>query len=758
MYADIIVDISHEQLDKTFQYRIPSQMEEQIQVGDLVNIPFGRGNRMIKGYVIELSEEPKFDVERIKFIDSIDQDRVRAVGKMIQLAAWLRHNYGSTMNQALKTVIPVKDKIRQKEKKSVRLIAPIEEANEYLVKMQKKNATARVRLLEALLEDEVIDCEMIRNKLNISMSVVHALENQGLVEIEIEEMYRNPIPHYTEKEKRLILNQEQQQIIDKVCTDYDQGIRKTYLIHGVTGSGKTLCYIQLIEHVVKQGKQVIMLIPEIALTFQTVQRFYRRFGDQVSILNSRMSKGERYDQFLRAMRGEISIMIGPRSALFTPFPNLGLIVIDEEHENAYKSEQSPRYHARETAIHIAKESNASVVLGSATPSVGAFYRAQKGEYELFTLNNRATNGTLPQVYTEDMREELKSGNRSVFSRRLQMLMTDRLKKKQQIILFLNKRGYAGFISCRSCGHVMKCPHCDISLTSHNNGKLICHYCGYEQPAVTVCPECGSKYISGFRAGTQQIEQLVRKMYPNARTLRMDMDTTTGKDGHEKILSAFANQEADILIGTQMIVKGHDFPKVTLVGILAADMSLYADDYRASERTFQLLTQAAGRAGRGEDKGEVVIQTYTPDNYSIITAAAQDYLAFYDQEIAFRQMMGYPPVRHLMTISMSSKNEDALTKAADQLKMCKLQFLNELFEKDVQTEIKTQLDGNIVSAGDLNWIGPTNASIYKINDCYTKIMIVKSSDYDILTKLKDKIEIYISKSTYHGNVNTQFDFD
>lgn len=736
MYADIIVDISHEQLDRTFQYAVPEEMEQDIDVGVLVNVPFGRGNRTITGYVIELSNEPKLDIDKIKYIDSIVPDKVKAVSRMIKLAAWLKHNYGSTMNQALKTVIPVKEKVKHKEKKSVRLVIDRHEAQSYIELFVKKNAKARLRLLQALMQEQVIDCAIVKEKLNITMQTVNTLVKLGIADIEVENIYRNPIKNTDDSEKRLTLNPEQKHVVDTFIRDYDNGNRHTYLIHGVTGSGKTLCYLDMIEHVVSHKKQVIMLIPEIALTFQTVQRFYRRFGDRVSIINSRMSKGERYDQFLRAMRGEIDIMIGPRSALFTPFSDIGLIVIDEEHESAYNSEQSPRYHAKETAIYIAKEHKASVILGSATPSVETYYHALTGEYKLFTLSHRALGNELPKVYVEDLREELKSGNRSILSRRLKALIEDRLNNNKQVMLFLNKRGYAGFISCRSCGHVMKCPHCDISLTFHKNGKLVCHYCGYEQPSVNLCPKCGSRYISGFRAGTQQVEEVIKKMYPDARTLRMDMDTTTGKEGHEKILSAFANHEADILIGTQMIVKGHDFPDVTLVGVLAADMSLYSGSYMAAERTFQLLTQAAGRAGRGDTPGEVVIQTYTPDNYSIKTAQAQDYNAFYEEEIAYRRLMEYPPISNMLKVSIASKNEKILDAAADYIKN----------------------NHNRFHGSEINVYDPVNAGIYKINDIYTKLIYAKAQDYEALTDFKDKIEDISKNTDIFKNVNTQFEFN
>ncbi len=736
MYADIIVDISHEQLDKTFQYAVPDRLLQEVDIGVMVYIPFGRGNKLITGYIIEFSDAPKIAVEKIKEIDSVVSGKIQAVGKMIQLAAWLKKHYGSTMNQALKTVIPVKETVRHKEKKYLQLLAAGQELEEALAYLKKRNATAQVRLLEALQEETVLDCEMIRNKLNITMQTVHALTDKKLAKLIIEQEYRNPIAQDKREAKQIVLNQRQQQIVDSFTKDYLAGIRRTYLLHGVTGSGKTICYMEMIEQVVAQGRQVIFLIPEIALTYQTVSRFYHRFGNRVSILHSRMSKGERYDQFLRAMRGEIDIMIGPRSALFTPFSNIGLIVIDEEHENAYKSEQSPRYHAKEVAQYLAKDNQASVILGSATPSVEDYYRARNGEYDLYELPDRAMGNALPTVYTEDLREELKQGNRSILSRKLQELMTDRLAKKEQIMLFLNKRGYAGFISCRSCGAVMKCPHCDISLTAHRNGKLICHYCGYERPQMKLCPKCGSRYISGFRAGTQQVEEIVHKMYPQARILRMDMDTTSGKDGHEKILSAFANHEADILIGTQMIVKGHDFPSVTLVGILAADMSLYAGDYTAPERTFQLLTQAAGRAGRAQRPGEVVIQTYTPEHYSIQTAARQNYQEFYEEEIAYRALMDYPPYKAMLKIQFSSKKPDKLEEMAERFVQEEQQFQNE----------------------QIQLFAPINAGVYKINDIYTKIVYAKSESAEKLEILKSRIEEWMQQHRYYANIMLQFDID
>lgn len=737
MYADIIIDISHEQLDKAFQYAVPKELENIIDIGMTVDIPFGAGNRIITGYVVGLSDKPKYPVDKIKYLVDVTKGRVCVESRMIKLAAWLKHNYGSTMNQAMKTVIPVKDKVKQKEKKSVNLVVDAGTANDYLEQFRKKNAKARYRLLEALINEPVIDIDIIKSKLNITQQTINALLELGIVEVKSEEMYRNPVRASSLTGKTVKLNEQQQDAVDRIILDYDNNIYKTYLLHGVTGSGKTEVYMDVIEHVLNKGRQVIVLIPEIALTFQTVQRFYRRFGDSVSIMNSRMSKGERYDQFLRAQRGDISIMIGPRSALFTPFSNIGLIVIDEEHETAYQSETAPRYHARETAIHIAQESGASVILGSATPSVESYYNALSGKYELISLDKRAGDGRLAKVDIVDLREELRQGNRTIFSRKLRELIADRLKHHEQTMLFLNKRGVAGFISCRSCGKVMKCPHCDVSLTEHANGRLMCHYCGYTSPKITVCPECGSKYVSGFRAGTEAVEQQVRKDFPQARVLRMDMDTTKGKEGHEKILAEFANGNADILIGTQMIVKGHDFPNVTLMGVLAADMSLYASDFRASERTFQLLTQAAGRAGRAEKNGEVVIQTYTPEHFSIVSAAKQDYNDFYEQEIAYRKLMAYPPAGNMMKIMLSSSDEDMLAKAAGTLKV--------------------YIDTRCIRPG-LMCIGPADAPVYKIKDIYSKIIYAKHSERDELADLYEKLDSYVIGNPDFRNVNVQYDIN
>ena len=737
MYADIIIDITYEKLDKVFQYRIPSELEGILEVGTEVIVPFGRGNKETGGYVIGFSETADYDEDKIKFILRRAEDKRAIESKLVALAAWMKESYGGTMIQALRTVLPIKKQEKIKKKRTVRLLLSEEEGRERLDIFLHKNQKARARVLAGLLDQPCQDYELLTKKLHVTLSVLRAMEEQGILLIESQDALRNPLCYRRTEEKETILTKEQEQAVSVFAQDYENGYRNTYLVYGVTGSGKTEVYMQMIRHVVESGKQAIVLIPEIALTYQTVLRFYNRFGNRVSILNSRLSQGERSDQMERVKRGEVDVMIGPRSALFTPFENLGLIVIDEEHETTYKSEQVPRYHARETAIRRAKLEGASVVLGSATPSLEAFYRCRLGEYTLLELKNRATAQSLPEVYTVDMREELKHGNRSIISDRLKEMIEDRLQKRQQIMLFLNRRGYAGFVSCRECGYVVKCPHCDVALSAHKNGKLVCHYCGYERPSMTSCPECGSHYIGGFRAGTQQIEELVTKMFPAARVLRMDMDTTKKKDSHEKILSAFAAEEADILIGTQMIVKGHDFPQVTLVGILAADMSLYSNHYQSAERTFQLLSQACGRAGRGREKGEVVIQTYNPEHYSIQTAARQDYESFYEEEMNYRMLMGYPPAEELLAIWMTGQSEEHLKVAAG--------YLKEFTER-------------INREGRLTVIGPAAPYVSKVNDQYRQIIYVKSEDYELLVRTKDLLEQYIDMNRGFDQLRIQFDFN
>lgn len=736
-YADVIIEIAHEKVDRVFQYSIPAHLAEAVRPGVQVRVPFGKGNQEKTGYVVDLSEEADYPAEKIKAVSAVDEKGMSVESRQIQIAYWLKSNYGSTTIAALKTVLPVKQKTKALERRKVCRLLSAEETRLAAETCERKHQKAKARTLFALAGEEELPYELIRQKLNVAAATLQTLEKQGYLAIERESFYRNPVRVADRNEIRHSLNQDQRRIIDEVIAEYRAGRPGVCLVHGVTGSGKTEVYLGIVEQMVAMGKQAIVLIPEIALTYQTLLRFYKRFGDRVSVMNSTLSAGEKYDQIERAKAGEIDVIIGPRSALFTPFANLGVIVIDEEHESSYKSEASPKYHARETAIEIAARSKASVVLGSATPSLEAYYRALQGQYKLYEMKERPGNSILPAVHTIDLREELKQGNRSMFSRKLKELIQDRLSKGEQTILFLNRRGYAGFISCRSCGHVMKCPHCDVSLSEHRNGTLVCHYCGYQERKPSKCPSCGSPYLMGFKAGTEQIEEAIHREFPGARVLRMDGDTTRTKESYEKILSAFADERADILVGTQMIVKGHDFPKVTLVGVLAADLSLNQNDYRAGERTFQLLTQAAGRAGRGESPGEVVIQTYRPEHYSVVYAAKQDYEGFYREEIAYRELMGYPPVEHMLAVLILSRaQEEGQGLGAEMTELVKREMAGEK---------------------GLRVIGPAEASIGKLSDVYRHVLYFRHCDYQTLVKVKDRLEHFCKERT-RGNQTVQFDFD
>lgn len=738
LYADVIVDISHEKLDKSFQYRVPERLKSQIQVGMTVKILFGKANREMTGYVVKLTGQAAICSDRIKEILEINERAETIESKMMGLAAWIHSQYGSTMNQALKTVLPVKAKVQEKHRKTIRLLLTRETAQEYLKEAKKKHYVARARLLEALLASETntLSYSEALSSLRITSATLKPLVKECVVAVDCDRVYRGAFQDLeTDSKKRQTPNKQQRAVIQGILDEFRTGGRPC-LVHGVTGSGKTLVYMELIQTVLEQGKQVIVLIPEISLTYQTVRRFYEYFGNQVSILHSRLSRGERYDQMQQAREGLVKVMIGPRSALFTPFPNLGMIIIDEEHESSYKSETMPRYHAREVAIQRGKTEHAQVVLGSATPSLDSYYKAKNGEYVLFSMTKRYEDRPLPTVEIVNLREELKAGNRSMISEPLAKAMRQRLQKGEQTMLFLNRRGYAGFVSCRSCGYVAKCPHCDVSMSLHNHGRLICHYCGYDTAAYQKCPSCGSPYIGGFKAGTQQIEKMVKNMFPKSRVLRMDFDTTRKKDGHTKILEAFNRQEADILIGTQMIVKGHDFPNVTLVGVLAADLSLNEADFRSGERTFQLLTQAVGRAGRGTVPGEAFVQTYQPEHYSIRAAVSQDYEAFYEEETAYRTLMKYPPVSAMMAVCGGCEDEQLLEQG--------MKYIGEYVER-LDPDKRLQV------------IGPAPETVSRVQDVYRQVIYVKYKDRNLLTALREKLEKYIEMNKGFSNIQIQFDF-
>lgn len=647
-YADIIIDISHEAIDRPFQYKIPDELIDSVGIGTQVMVPFGRYNSRRTGYVIALTETPSYDESRIKVIEAVTDKGLQIEGKLIRLAAWMHETYGSTMINALKTVMPVREKI-------------------------KKGSVA----------------ETIRYDID-----------------------KAPV---------LTLNHAQQKLVDEFTEDCHACRRRTYLLHGVTGSGKTEVYIGCIREVIKNGGQAIVLIPEIGLTYQNVARFEQHFGDRVALMHSRLSKGEKYEIMQKAKKHEVDVIIGPRSALFAPCDRLGLIIVDEEHDSAYKSDLPPKYHARETAIERADLEDASVILGSATPTVESYAFAGLGIYRLWELKDRPDGMELPTVSVVDLRQELHHGNRSIISEKLRELIEDRLSKHEQIMLFINRRGYNSFVSCRECGEPVKCPRCDVALALHANGFMQCHYCGYMIRAPKECPSCKSHMIGGFGTGTERVETEIKKLFPKAVTLRMDKDTTTKKGSHGVILDGFRRGKADILIGTQMIVKGHDFDNVTLVGIMLADLSLFANDFRAGERTFDLITQASGRAGRGTKRGDVVIQTYQPEHYAIVTASRQAYGDFFDMEMAYRRLLKYPPVYNMMVVLITSE------------------------EKNLAIDASQKLAGGLKQAGldmdRVRVIGPGDASVSRINGLYRRVIYIKSYGFDNITKLRQLVDAF-----------------
>ncbi len=553
----------------------------------------------------------------------------------------------------------------------VSLAKPVSEIEEQIMQLAAGRAPKQAEMLRILLtcSDETLTTTDLSKRADTSPSGLQSLEGKGLIRIESVQIVRNPLSlDPVPSTQPLTLNPDQATALQAIQGAIDSDKRELFLLHGVTGSGKTEVYMQAMASVLGQGKQVIVLVPEISLTPQTVSRFVGRFGARVAVLHSNLSDGERYDQWQQIKGGAADIVVGPRSAIFAPFPNLGLIVIDEEHETSYKQDAAqPFYNARDVAVKRSGLVGCPLILGSATPSLESFYCAQQGKYTLLKLPARVSNIEMPPVEIVDMREELKRGNRTIFSTSLRTAIEERLSKGEQVILFLNRRGFSTHVFCRTCGYVERCDHCSISLTFHFHTKRLgCRHCGYERPTPQVCPECGSVYIRYFGLGTEQVEQEVVKAFPEARVKRMDADSTTRKNAHQQILDVFRSGEIDILVGTQMIAKGLDFPNVTLVGVISADTALNLPDFRAGERSFNLLTQVAGRSGRSEAGGDVIIQTYMPEHYSIQAAQGHDYLRFYREEIGYREALLYPPLSHAATILLRGEVEAEVSQTANHL--------------------------------------------------------------------------------------------
>ena len=665
MVAEVIINRGAKKLNRTFDYNIPKELEELILVGSKVLVPFGNGGKLTEAFVVGIKETSAFEVKDIAKLEENLTD------KQIALAKWMAKRYFCNVSDCIKLMLTPGTRNKNKEKRiqdktinCVYLKKDIEEI-EFEIETEKIKSEKQKRILNFIKDNEGATVPEIEMFTDCARGIVNTLVKNGYLEIVEKKVERNPLlGRDCEKTYKLNLTEEQEIAYKNVEEAIDNKQYQQFLLYGVTGSGKTEVYLQLIEKVLNIGKNAIVLVPEISLTPQMLDRFISRFGkEEIAILHSKLSIGERHDEWERIREKKARIVIGARSAIFAPIENIGIIIIDEEHDSSYKSETNPRYNAKEIAKVLAKENQAPLVLGSATPDMTTFYHAtDEDEFgntkiKLLTLTKRANQSSLPKVEIIDLKQELANGNRSMLSMELYSSIEENLKQKKQTILFLNRRGYSTFIMCRNCGYTVKCPNCNISMTYHSyERKLKCHYCGHEENIVTVCPECHSDKIRYFGTGTQKLEQEIHKQFPEASTIRMDIDTVTKKNSHEVILNTFKNENIDILIGTQMVVKGHHFPNVTLVGVIAADSSLNIDDYRANERTFQILTQVAGRAGRENLPGKVVIQTYNPDNFSIICAQKQNYDLFYETEIALRRQLKYPPFCDIILIGLNSYQE------------------------------------------------------------------------------------------------------
>ncbi|MBY6050409.1 primosomal protein N' [Cytobacillus firmus] len=762
--ASVIVDVPAKQTDRAFDYKIPSHLKGVIFPGMRVVVPFGP--RKIQGFVTGLKAVSDFQqlksiLEPMDLNPVLNQEllnlgewltektlcyKISAFQAMLPAALKAKYEKKLVMaenadrkllpekvctlfqnaeeitwddavkggalpllqkeasNGNIEIIYQVKERVKKKKVKQVFAAAPSKELADYLQNLPG-NATKQKEVLEYFLQEEgSVDQKELFSLLGITSSTLKGLLQKGLLCQKDVEIYRNPFgDREFERTEPLSLTEEQRKAIIPMLNSIEDNRHETFLLYGVTGSGKTEVYLQSIQRVLEDGKEAIVLVPEISLTPQMVKRFKGRFGDQVAVMHSGLSAGEKYDEWRKIQRKEVKVVVGARSAIFAPFENLGIIIIDEEHETSYKQEENPRYHARDVAIKRAENHNCPVVLGSATPSLESFARAQKGVYHLLTLENRMNNQALPAVDIIDMREELREGNRSMFSRKLLEKIKDRLGKKEQIVLFLNKRGHSSFVMCRDCGYVINCPHCDISLTYHRyNQQMKCHYCGYEASVPNACPECESEHIRYFGTGTQKVEEELAKILPEAKVIRMDVDTTSRKGAHEKLLDQFQEGHADILLGTQMIAKGLDFPNITLVGVLSADTMLHLPDFRSSEKTFQLLTQVSGRAGRHELEGEVIIQTYTPEHYSIELAGEQDYDKFYDREMMVRKIHRYPPFFYISLVTVS---HEELMKAVS---------VTEKITQYIQSKLSAE---SIV-------LGPVASPIPRINNRYRYQCLIK----------------------------------
>ncbi len=706
MIAEVVINRSAKKLNRTFDYKIPNDLEELVIIGSSVLVPFGKSGVLTEGYVVGIKEETAYEVKEISKIN------YNLTEKQIDLAKWMANRYFCNVSDCIKQMLTpgTKSKENTVQEKIINVVYLKKNTEElqFDIEMGKIKSEKQKKILQFLKNNEGVTISDIELYTGGSRAIVKTLEKNGYVEIVEKKLERNPLANkQIEKTANLKLTEEQSFAYNKISENIEKNNYEEFLLYGVTGSGKTEVYLQLIEKAINLNKTAIVLVPEISLTPQMIDRFIARFKKkEIAVLHSKLSIGERYDEWNKIKEGKARIIIGARSAIFAPTENIGIIIIDEEHDSSYKSEAVPKYDAKEIAKKLAKENGCPLVLGSATPDLTTFYKTQKGKITLLKLTKRANNSNLPHVDIVDLKMELANGNRSMLSYKLHDAIEQNLKDKRQTILFLNRRGYSTFIMCRDCGYTVKCKNCNISMTYHRTeNKLKCHYCGYEENVVTVCPECHSTKIRYFGTGTQKLEQEINKLFPMASTIRMDIDTVTKKNSHEEILKKFRDENIDILIGTQMVVKGHHFPNVTLVGVIAADSSLNIDDYRANERTFQILTQVAGRAGREKLPGNVIIQTYNPDNFAILCAKQQNYEMFYNTEIALRKQLKYPPFCDIILIGFNSLLENEIIDVSNKT----YQYL------------KNRLDEQ-----EFNVLKPMPSPIDKIQNRYRWRIIIKGN--------------------------------
>lgn len=726
LYAEVIINSEALEIDRPFTYKVPEEFNNEIKIGQIVKVPFGKGNKTSEGFILNLKNDDniKFKTKNIAAIlvkdPVIDEDD-------INLIEFLREKTLCKYIDAFRLLIPVGIMKGAKAKKKKVIVLK----NEDLSNIKNPDGYKKIVEFFKTNSGKYTKSELI-NEHSISQYKLNKLIENEVLSIEEESVFRyNDRVYNKDSAKTLTIEQE------NIIREYINSDDKMFLLKGVTGSGKTEVYMKLVERVLLEEKSAIILVPEIALTPQMIERFKGRFGVNVALFHSKLSDGERFDEWFRVKEGKSKVIVGARSAIFLPAKNLGLIIIDEEHENTYKSEQNPKYQTKEVAEYLSELKGCKVILGSATPSIETYYRALTGEMKLLELNSRVDNKAMPPMKVIDMRNELKGGNKSLFSRELFIAIQERLKRKEQIILFLNRRGFSTFVSCRSCGYVFKCDECDISMTYHKNGLLICHYCGKTKREPRECPKCHSKYVKFFGAGTQRVEEEVKKYFNNVRILRMDVDTTRDKHSYERIYNTFKNGEADILIGTQMVSKGLDFKNVTLVGILAADMSINIPDYRAAERTFQIITQVAGRAGRGDKQGEVLIQTYTPQHYSLQYAVNYDYEGFYEKEFTVRAMMKYPPFGKLLLINGTSKKEDLL--------------------KNFMHKITMMIKPLVESCLDIEILGPIPCMISKVKENYRWQIVIKG-EFDSYFSKNIKEILYDENKNVYNDIRISMDIN